>query len=365
MPTKRTRLARLATLTALTACTLALPAHATPNLARGAVYAMTDAPDGNAVVVYQRTVNGHLAASGTYPTGGAGNGTGVDPLRSQGGLVLDRGLLFAVNAGSNDLSVFAVGKRVLTLVQRIATGGTMPTSVTVHGDLLYVLNAGSSAIAGFRIGEQGQLAPIAGSTRALVGGSAASPSQLSFTPAGDGLVVTERGTAMIDVFPVGDDGVAGEPQAFASNGAAPFGFAFDRRGTLVVSEAAGAAASSYRLADSGAQVVSGSVGTGEKATCWLAIVGRNVFVANAGTATISRFVVGNDGALSLADAEAAVITGGGAPLDMAVAGGGEYLYVSLEKTGEVAGYRVEDDGTLTALGSVSGLPIYFQGIAAQ
>ena len=51
--------------------------------------------------------------------------------------------LFVVNAGSDDLSVFAVDADGLTLVDRADAGGVRPTSVAVHGGLLYALSTGA------------------------------------------------------------------------------------------------------------------------------------------------------------------------------------------------------------------------------
>jgi len=78
----------------------------------GAVYVLTN-QTANSVLVFARAADGTLSFSGNFSTGGAGAGSGVDPLGSQGSLVLGIGhqRLFAVNAGSNDVSVFAVDGR--------------------------------------------------------------------------------------------------------------------------------------------------------------------------------------------------------------------------------------------------------------
>ncbi|MGH2368240.1 MAG: beta-propeller fold lactonase family protein, partial [Chloroflexota bacterium] len=76
--------------------------------------------------------------------------------------------LFAVNPGSNDLSVFRVHGGDLTLTDRAPSGGTQPISVTVHYGLVYVLNDGGTAnISGFRLSQQGKLSPLPDSTRPL------------------------------------------------------------------------------------------------------------------------------------------------------------------------------------------------------
>jgi 6-phosphogluconolactonase (cycloisomerase 2 family) len=67
----------------------------------------------------------------------------VDHLASQGSLAYDRehGLLYAVNAGSNTITVFSVYGDRLVRRQVISSGGTFPVSIAFHGGLLYVLNA--------------------------------------------------------------------------------------------------------------------------------------------------------------------------------------------------------------------------------
>lgn len=216
----------------------------------GAVYALTNSAQANAVAVFRRDANGSLDPAGTVPTGGRGNG---QQLGSQGALAGgSRRRLFAVNAGSNSVSVLQVTSDGLRLVETAPSGGTKPISLTVHGDLLYVLNAGGRGnIAGFRIGEGGELRAIAGSRRPL-STSAAGPAEAHFSPDGDLLVVTEKATNTIDTYRVRDDGVADGPVAHPSAGMTPFGFTFDRRGHLLVSEAFGgtpgqSAVSSYRL----------------------------------------------------------------------------------------------------------------------
>src|SRR3989454_12680599 len=112
-----------------------------------------------------------LTVAGTVATGGTGTGSG---LGSQGALALsdDGRWLFAVNAGSNDVSIFRVGPAGLSLTSRIPSGGTQPVSLTVHGNLLYVLNGGVSGnIAGFALDANGGGAGVPRSRRALERGA--------------------------------------------------------------------------------------------------------------------------------------------------------------------------------------------------
>src|SRR6059036_2247225 len=132
-----------------------------------AVYTLTNQVAGNAVAVFARAADGTLTPAGTFATGGAGTGAG---LGSQGAVTLssDGRLVFAVNAGSNDVSVFRVGPQGLSLLSRTPSGGLLPISVTGSRNFVYVLNAGGAGnITGFRIDNAGALTPVAGSTQAL------------------------------------------------------------------------------------------------------------------------------------------------------------------------------------------------------
>jgi 6-phosphogluconolactonase len=328
----------------------------------GAVYTLTNTA-ANAVIVYDRSASGALTWSGTFPTGGSGGSLG-----SQGAVVIsdDGRWLYAVDAGSNDIAVFKITKDGLTWSDRIASGGAQPVSVTTSDDLVYVVNAASSSIAGFR-SKDGHLNPIAGSIRTFAGNGAA---QIQFSPSGRALVVTEKTTSTLDVFVVGKDDVAGPATAYASSGMTPFGFAFGRHGDLVVSEAAGAAplsaASSYELSKDGTlTAISSSVPTTQAAACWVAVTkdGRYAFTANAASDSISTFSVDKDGALTLVFAQAAHSTGAHTT-DMALTKNSEYLYANDGGTHMISAFRVGADGSLTRLPGVT-IPVGASGLAAR
>jgi 6-phosphogluconolactonase (cycloisomerase 2 family) len=351
------------------------------NLKSGAVYVLTNQVS-NGVAAFHRAPDGSLTAAGVFPTGGSGNPVAqpgdppTDPLASQGALILsdDNQLLFAVNAGSNEISVLAVGKDGLTLVDKVASGGVRPISLTQHGDLLYVLNEGGTPnITGFSISSEGELTPLAGSTRPLSGGSASDPAEVSFSSDGKLLVVTEKATNIIDVYTVGADGLASLPIANSSHGLTPFGFAFDQRNNLIVSEAFGgapnaAAVSSYETSSGGSlSVVSGSVPDFQTAACWIVITnnGRYVYTTNTGSGSVSSYQLASNGSLSLIDSVAASTGPNSAPIDMALNNSSRFLYVHAAGLQAVASFRVETDGSLTPLGLNGGLPFGAQGIAAR
>jgi len=349
------------------------------NFKSGAVYVLTNQVN-NAVAAFDRAPDGTLTAAGTFSTGGSGNPVAqpgdppTDPLASQGALILSDNFLFAVNAGSNEISVLSTGKDSLTLVDKVSSGGVRPISLTVHEDLLYVLNEGGTPnITGFTISDTGELTPLPGSTRPLTAGSMADPAEVSFSSDGALLVVTEKAANLIDVYAVDGDGVAGPPTANPSNGLTPFGFAFDQRNHLIVSEAFGgapnaAAVSSYTTALSGMlSVVSGSVPDFQTAACWIVITnnGRYVYTTNTGTGVVSSYTLASSGTLTLLESVAANIGAMSAPIDMALNNSSRYLYVHAAGLQTVEAFRVETDGSLTPIGSVGGLPFAAQGIAAR
>jgi DNA-binding beta-propeller fold protein YncE len=323
----------------LTACgtdtpsTLPLAANrAEALLGSGAVAIASNATAGNELLVFNRLEDGALGAPVAYATGGTGTGSG---LGNQSGLALAMGArwLLAVNAGSNDVSVFDRSGQGLVLTDRLPSGGTLPISIAVHGNLVYVLDAGGSGnISGFRLGTDGRLTPLAGSSQPL-GGVAVGPAQVGFSPDGRQLVVTEKAANAIAIYPVDADGRAGAPTLFPSAGQTPFGFAFDRRGLLLVSDAFGGAAdasalSAYRLGESGVTVTAASVGTNETAACWVAVTpnSRYAYTTNTGSASISGFRIGPDGGLTLLTPGGVTGQTGAGPIDLAIAANGRRLF---------------------------------------
>ncbi len=342
----------------------------------GSVYTLTNEAGGNAVAAFHRDTDGALTPAGVYSTGGLGSGGG---LGSQGAVVLSENgrLLLAVDAGSDEISSFVVANDgSLAFADRIASGGDRPISVTIHDDLVYGLNAGGAGnISGFIVSTDGTLAPLGGSTRLLSGG-ATGPAQVQFNPDGTVLVVTEKATNLISIYTLGGDGIASGPNAQVSAGATPFGFDFDKRGRLLVSEAVGGAAdasatSSYDLSTSGTlSVISPSVGTTESAACWVVVTGngRFAYVTNTGSGTVSGYAIGSDGSLALLDADGltAVTGAGSGPIDADLSHNSRYLFVLNAGTDSIAGFRINgDDGSLTAVGEIFGLPASSVGLASS
>lgn len=344
----------------------------------GAVYVLSNATTGNAVLVFHRSANGSLTAAGSVPTGGMGNGA-TGGLGSQGALIMskDGRWLFAVNAGSNSISVLEAGEHGLRLVDTMASGGISPISVSVYKQFLYVLNAGDAThaanISGFTVSPHGMLSPLAGSTRPL-STAQPGPGQVQFSSDGNALVVTEKATSKIDVYAVDKHGIAGAPVVYASHGTTPFGFAFDQKGHLFVSEATGAApnsaVSSYSLRhDDILTLVSGSVPTTQAAACWEVVTrnGKYTYATNAGSATITGFSIGHDGSLTRLNSNGvtASVTPGSHPSDTALSKNSRFLYTLANGTHTIYGFQVHADGSLSPVSGASGLPATAAGIIAR
>ena len=75
---------------------------------RGALYTLSQEPE-QKVLVSALWANGSASYVAAVPTGGKGSGPrGLDPLQAQDGLVVAGDWLFAVNPGSDEVSVFKI-----------------------------------------------------------------------------------------------------------------------------------------------------------------------------------------------------------------------------------------------------------------
>ena len=345
-----------------------------------AVFVQTNELAGNRIAVFNRERDGQLTPAGSYSTGGNGGiaapGTESDRLASQGSLVYDdeHRLLFAVNAGSDSVSVFRVHGTRLTLEQVLPSGGDFPASVAVHEDLVYVLNAGGTGgVQGFEI-RGNHVRPLEGSARSLglANGDPpdflTSPGQVGFTPNGRKLIVTTKASrSTIDVFRVRPDGRLSEEEAVRNPSATPvpFAFTFDPEGRLVMGEAAMSAVTTYRIRRDGELADPRSQGDNQTALCRIIRARGFYYVSNTGSNTISGYRIDRDGTPALIGSTGVVATTEPGPIDLTTAAGGRFLYAQTGSTGTVDEFEVNADGSLTKLGVLTGLPAGQEGIASN
>jgi 6-phosphogluconolactonase (cycloisomerase 2 family) len=380
--TGRTTPGRFALAVMTTAGALALGATGTamaqdPGNSPGAVYSMTNNPTANTITAFERSADGTLGSPRSFPTLGQGTGTPED---SANGLILANvsgesspintkapgRLLLATNAGSDTISVFRVRPNGLELTDVQDAMGKRPISVTVNRGVAYVLNAGAPQcsnapeVEGFRIGAQGELTPIPGSSRPLSGGNLSGCTQVSFDKTGKVLIVDEQQADIISTYTRNDDGTVNGPTAQQSTGNGPFGFTFTQRNQLITTENFGAApgqgaAASYAIDErTGALTpASPSVRNGQSDTCWVVITDDNklAFTSSFGDdGGLSSYRVQPDGNLVLLRAQAAT-TGAGSS-DLTLSNDSRFLYAKNSLRGTVTAYRVEDDWDLAEIQEV-------------
>ena len=340
--------------------------HRGPSPGGGAehvVFVQTDNTSGNQVVAYDRARRRppHPRRTRTTPAvGGVLNGSVVDHLASQGSLTYDQahGLLYAVNAGSNTVSVFSVHGDQLRLRQVVESGGIFPGQ------------RGRARRSGLRAQRRGWRKRLRGTGCRAAAPSRSrvdpvprphdpdrhdqfthTPGQVVFSPDGSQLVVTTKANGNdIDVFgvePIGrlsrhrwsTPSPAPYPSGSPSTAGAPRGRRgrHQRAGDIHASTRTGRRPSSTPLA------------TGQAATCWVLRAGRSSSPPTPAANSVSGYQVSAGGQLTLLGATA---TDPGT-VDASASADGRFLYVQTGGTGSSTSSGVNADGTLTDLGSVT------------
>ncbi|TQF01120.1 lactonase family protein [Kitasatospora acidiphila] len=324
------------------------------------VFVQTDNPAGNQIVAYHRAGDGTLAQAAVYATGGRGGvlqGAVADHTASQGALTYDAAhrLLYAVNAGSDSVSVFSVQGETLTLHQIVASGGVFPVSVAVNGDRVYVLNAlGGGSVQGYRL-VHGHLMTQAGWNRGLGLDPNATPQfthtpgQIGFLADGSQLVVTTKANgSSIAVFGIDRSGAPSQsPVVTTVPGAVPFGFVPDGRHGLFLTEVGTNSLATYRIGADGKAVREASADTGQAAVCWAVRVGDVIYTSNAGSSTLTGIRTADHGRHLTVLGNTATDPG---TVDAAASPDG-HLYVQTGVKGILDEFTVNHDGSLTMIGS--------------
>jgi 6-phosphogluconolactonase (cycloisomerase 2 family) len=331
----------------------------------GHVYVNDNTAGTNTIGGFDRHADGTLTPQAGSPFAAGGGGTGAG-LASQGALQIspDGRFLIAADAGSNQISVLRVrGNGSLKLVHDgvVSSGGVLPVSVAIHGDLVYVANSGTggSNYTGFRLRPNGRLEPIAGSAVALPDGS--QPGDVLFNSDGSKLAGTRVGTSQIDSFTVGSGGLltAAPGSPFPAQGLGPFGSEFrpTNPGQLFVSNAHNTGTGTVSaFADSAdgtlSPIGSSPFADNQTAPCWVEIShdGQFLFTVNTGSGTISRYSIAPDGTLTLLGNTPVGVSGGVGAVDARLSPDGRILFVDESRIGAVGAFAVHG-GNLTELAS--------------
>ena len=353
------------------AAAMAVPASASASTGAspvvGHVYVNDNTKGTNTIGAFDRHADGSLTpvAGSPFAAGGAGTGTG---LADQGAIQItpDGRFLIAVDAGSNQVSVLQINPGgFLSLVPGgvVSSGGLLPDSVAVFGNLVYVANSGTgdANYTGFRLGFTGRLHPVPGSTVELAANAA--PADVLFNGTGRKLAGTEVGTSLIDSFTVGFGGrlTAAPGSPFPAQGLGPFGSEFRPTdpGQLFVSNAHNVGAGTGTISaftDSRNGTLTPVAGSpfadDQTAPCWVEIThdGQFLFTVNTGSGEISRYQIAPDGTLTLLGSTPVAATGGVGAVDARLSPDGRFLYVDESRIGKIGAFAV-NSGNLTELGT--------------
>ncbi|OAA76534.1 WD40/YVTN repeat-like-containing domain protein [Akanthomyces lecanii RCEF 1005] len=337
--------------------------------AAGAVFAMTNVASANQIVAFSRSSSGELTPAGTYATGGRGQGVDFD---TQGGLQLsaDRKFLYAVNPADDKVSVFGVHGANLTLIQTVYAGDQpLGIALSPKTGYAYVLDGSvaSTGIFGFKVdGGDGKLQPLTNATIPL-STPIGVPGDVVFSPDGRALVVTNKVGSTLDVFAV--DAASGHASptpmtTIASSGVRPFAAAFFKDFLYVIESGLpslkNAALSTYRF-NGGAAPSLTAITKAERNDqtdgCWVVVTpdGKWAYTANFVSGSISSYGLDGNGTATLMNGAAALPGGEGSqPVDLVLSSDGRYLYNLLRGSGAVAGYEIQQDGSLKQIGGLVG-----------
>jgi 6-phosphogluconolactonase len=305
---------------------------ATAETGRSFVYTITNPNGPNAIAAYERnTETGELIFLGAYPTGGRGTGGLID---SQSPLVANAAgtLLFAVNPGSNDISVMSINDDGSLALRDgpVPSRGAEPASLALRDDLLYVANKGDAVdppnYSGFFVNSDGTLTRIKRRIGLAFGDN---PTQVLFTRDGGTLLGIRFGSGGLDSYAVKPNGRL-RLRSQLNNQRGPFAAVVNPVAgeQLIVADARLPGASTYVMSEDRTLTPIASVSNRpERAACWIVAHsdGSRAWVSNTGTNSLSLYTIGADGSLTLQGTHGTAAYGR-TPFEIALDPGNRFLY---------------------------------------
>ncbi|GAB3475510.1 beta-propeller fold lactonase family protein [Nocardiopsis coralliicola] len=326
----------------------------------GMVYVLDNAEE-NTVTAYKPTNDGSLRPAGSTPTGGAGTG---EPAESQGALQLspDGKWLFAVDAGSREVSVLRTGDGAPEAVHRVRMDEGTPVSIDATASRLVVLTAGGGAdpaVHSYAVDGEGKPAP-AGQPQPI-NAADAEPTQVALSSDGRSAVVAERATDTLTTYDVAENGELSAPRTLPSSGSEPFGLAFSPSDPELLVSTAGAGdgtAAAYTVRAGSLESQGEAIGAGVRDPRGAALSSDgHVYVAGHGSGTLAPMEVTASGPEPMGDP----VEAGPNTFDVALNEEAGSVY-ALADDG-IHTYAVNPDGTLTG-GGITALAAPAAGIAA-
>ncbi len=310
----------------------------------------------NKVNLYGADKEGKMEFINTYETKGMGtNESNVDPLKAQYSCIVskDNKLLFVVNGGSNEVSVFRINRNdnTLAFTQKIQSGGIKPVSLACSSRNLYVLNSGDGTtmgnIATFRINTNGSLGVVNNGFKP-VGRVGQTFGGIILNDKENRLVVSEIDNNTISTHVLNDRGEIVQQIANRIYGKAPYGICALEEDVILNVERDSKALTSYKLNDMGT-ITELYRAENTQATEMTKLVVSNdeefAYTLNTNDGTLSQFIIYEDGEMNLIQSYG---TGNKfAKLsDITMTKNGKCIYVLDNSNGSILSFKVYKHGIL-------------------
>lgn len=233
-------------------------------------------------------------------------------------------------------------------------------SMTPDGRSVYAAHFGTNGVSGWNVQANGALTPALGSPFAT--GAGTGPLGSSPSPDGSRLYVLNHVPFTIGVWNIAANGsisqIAGSPFPAKSGAPFPVIMAPDGKTIYIPNEngADGNTVTAYSIGASGAPTEIQTIATGANPFGGgITPNGRFVYVSNpndnANVGTVSGFSVGADAKLTPVPGTKFDVSplGGSHPLNVAIAPDGEFLYVATRQSNSVFVFRINANGSLSAI----------------
>jgi len=321
----------------------------------------------NVIVHMSRNADGSLTVQNRVFTGGVGtngvkfgdttNTSVPDSLVSQNSVVIssDHSTLFAVNAGNNTVSTFAIDPTTgnLTLKRVNTTAGVFPTSLAFNNGHLYVsFEGGSEKLQAYNVSGDGALTLIGAYAVPAKGNHPVSPTHVTLSPNGTFLYVSAgTGSNAVASYAVNADGTLGSSTLNTSGIVSPFAGTFVNNSLYLSTDIADKALAAFSVNGGTLTPIGTPLTSAQAGPCWLVVTpnGQFAYVGN-GSGPISSYTIASNGTLTLKNAteakDSAKVAG-----DSWISPDGKFLYTAYLADDEVIAYSIGSDGTLTKVGS--------------
>ncbi|PFH46432.1 hypothetical protein AMATHDRAFT_7812 [Amanita thiersii Skay4041] len=338
----------------------------------GAVYFMSDQPDGNYLFAAEINVDGKLALRNAYYTGGVGahaSAPGPDPLFSQGSIVTSQksNVVVTVNPGSGTLSAFQINPDDPTSLEIIGkpvrSGGDFPVSVTMNerGDMVCALNGGKmNGISCFKLNTRKGLTPWKNTMRPLnlnqttpATGPEMSVGDIEFTADGNMVVVSVKGNppqpGYMAIWEVKPDGTLSDTHATIPGGKLPWSVTNIRGKNATLAADAGLGFDIFdlsKMAEPSAKAAEFPV-TAQGAVCWSGYSDKtgNYYLADLNTAHITEIHIDDNLNATVVNSYATDLNDGTIEFDITPVNGKDYLYVLAANATSIEVFALDGPGS--------------------